>query len=406
MIKAGFIVRNKFQIRHFDALANSFSGSEYLLYNRKGLEQEFSPDEFMSFRLPVKLIHRSDIVDVASGYDVVFFQTVFPGIELIDQTPLVSVQYGLAKERHNYGEWRALADLNLMYGEYSASAVSHYGPSVAVGNLKFCGWDYRLTPSQKEEAKRYLGLDSERPVALYMPTYGELGSFDELVEPLARLSDHYQILIKGHHNDEKSGLLWMSKAKRLGHKHLYSGGHDQVELLKAADVVVSDFSGAAFDAVYAKIPVVLYQGRAEERVGTQKFDLSSLEYRERDRIGRVCNDPRDLGAALDEIVSTPLRFLDAVADLRESLFVDVSSPDAALSAKSSVEKLLAGGFPSRSKPQAYVRETIQRLLQIERELKKLQRPSASRRLYKAICLRLSNLAKRFFSWTGSKQPEL
>lgn len=383
MIKAGFIVRNKFQIGHFDALANSFSGSEYLLYDRKGITQEFSQDELMSFGLPVKLINRSDIVDVASRYDVLFFQTVFPGIEVIDRTPLVSVQYGLAKERHNYGEWRALADLNLMYGAYSVSAVSHYGPSVAVGNLKFCGWDYRLTPAQKEEAKRNLGLDSERPVVLYMPTYGELGSFDELVEPLARLRGDYQILIKGHHNDEKSGLHWMSKARGLGHKDLFSGGHDQVELLKAADVVVSDFSGAAFDAVYAKIPVVLYQGRAEEKVGTQKFDLSSLEYRERDRIGRVCNDVRDLSAALDEIVSTPTRFLDAVADLRESWFVDVSSPDSVLSAKSSVEKLLASGFPSRSKPQAYVRETVQRLLQVERELK-LRRSKLGSRSLRAI----------------------
>jgi CDP-glycerol glycerophosphotransferase (TagB/SpsB family) len=204
-----------------------------------------------------------------------------------------------------------------------------------------------------------------------------------LVEPLAQLSDDYQIVIKGHHNDEMSGLQWMTKAEAFGHKHLFSGGYDQVKLLEAADAVISDFSGAAFDAVYARIPVVLYQGRAEEKVGTQKFDLSSLEYRERDRIGRVCNNADDLGCALKEIVLAPNKFLDSVADLRDNLFVDVSSPDSVALAKSSVEKLLAGGFPARSKPQAYVRETIQRLLQIERELK-LQRAKSGLQLSKAI----------------------
>ncbi|MQB06046.1 hypothetical protein DXT91_18255 [Agrobacterium tumefaciens] len=400
MTKAGFIVRNKFQIRHFDALASTFPSADYLLYKRKGLELEFSADELKSSQLPVKFINRSNVVNVTSSYDVLFFQTAFPGIELIDQTPLVSVQYGLAKERHNYGEWRALADLNLMYGPYSASAVSHYGPSVAIGNLKFCGWDYRLTPLQKEEAKRRLGLDHQIPVVLYMPTYGELGSFDELVEPLAKLSDRYQILIKGHHNDEISGFQWMSKARALGHTHLFPGGFDQVRLLEVSDAVISDFSGAAFDAVYAQIPVILFQGGAEKKIGIQKFDLSSLEYRERERIGRVCYDINSLEYALEEVLSAPEKFLNAVASLRDSLFEDVSSPSSALLARNVVERLLAGDFPPRSKPQVYIRETIQRLLQVERELK-LQSNKPIWQLLMMITTSISKFGSRLPSWIRS-----
>jgi hypothetical protein len=377
MIKAGFIVRNKFQIRQFDALAGEYPASDYLLYNRKGLEQEFSSEDLVSFQRPVRLIDRRNIAVIASAYDVIFFQTVFPGIELINETPLVSVQYGLAKERHNYGEWRALADLNLMYGKYSADAVSHFGPSVAVGNLKFCGWDYRVTSAQKGEAKRKLGLEPEKPSVLYMPTYGQLGSFEELVGPLAGLSQRYEIMIKGHHNDEKAGPIWMQKASELKHKYLFSGGYDQRMLLEAADVVVSDFSGAVFDAVYARIPVVLYQSRAAERVGTQKFDLSTLEFRERHRIGRVCTDVADLDAAINDVVAEPEFFLEKVGGLRDDLFVDVVATDAVTQATAKVRDLLSGRIPRLSKPQTIVRETIQRLLSVEREMQTLRKARQS-----------------------------
>lgn len=389
MIKAGFIVRNKFQIQQFETLAASYANSEFLLYARKGLQHEFSADELAGFRRPVKLIRRDNISKMASNYDVVFFQTVLPGIELIDGTPLVSVQYGLAKERHNYGEWRALADLNLMYGRYSADAVSHFGPAVAVGNLKFCGWDYRLTAAQKCEAKRKLGLDTDRASILYMPTYGALGSFEELVKPLADLSRRYSVMVKGHHNDEMSGPEWMQKARQYGLKHLFPGGHDQRKLLEAADVVVSDFSGAVFDAIYAKIPVVLYQSRAEERIGTQRFDLSSLEYRERERLGRVCTVIDDFAEAIDEVLAHPEIYVEKAADLRQELFVDVSASDAVLIAKQRVEDLLAGRIPRLSKPQAFVREALKRLLDAERELTFSRRPNWLFSLAKSLLLKIS-----------------
>lgn len=374
MTKAAFIVRNKFQLRQFDALADAFPGSDFLLYDRRGLHLEFSPDELEHQKLPVKLFKRPNISEQTGQYDVIFFQTLFPGIELLSEPPLVSVQYGLAKERHNYGEWRALADLNLMYGDYSVRQVAHFSPAVAVGNLKFCGWRYRLSQTEKQQAKLKLQLNPEKPVLLYMPTYGELGSFHELIEPLAKLNERYQVVIKGHHNDEMSGPKWMDIARALGVSSLYSGGADQRLLLEASDLVISDFSGAVFDAIYAEIPVILFQTRAEDRVGRQKFDLTSLEYRERERLGRVCQSVGELERAVEQVLASPTEYVARSAELRSELFVDVSdADDASMRVKDVVSRVISGDFPHVTKPQTFVRESIVRLLYAEQELRRARR---------------------------------
>lgn len=369
MVKAGFVVRNKFQIRHFEALSSSYPGAEFLLIHRKTLAKEFSRQQLTSQSIPVRLMKPSEVRAHAEGFDVLFFQTVFPGIETIDRTPLVSVQYGLAKERHNYGEWRALADMNLMFGPYSANAVSHFSPSVAVGNLKFAGWRYVLDATEKAAAKARLGLSANKPVILYMPTYGELGSFDELVGPLSQLLDAFDIVIKGHHNDEMTGLGWMKKAKSTGIHHLFNGGADPRPLLEAADLVLSDFSGAIFDAVYAKVPVVLFQPDASSKVGVQKFDLNSLEFRGREELGEVCTNSVDLRASVERVLSDPARILDRAAGLREQLFVDVSDDGTLADAVQKVHDLLEGKVPALSQAQYYTREAIKRLICTEQALK-------------------------------------
>ncbi|MGR4035163.1 hypothetical protein LB437_12085 [Escherichia coli] len=101
-----------------------------------------------------------------------FFSRLFPVLK-IKNSKLVSIQYGLAKERHNYGEWRSLADMNLMYGDYSSNIVSHYAPSYPVGNPKFDNWlEYKQKYSNREELYKELKLDITKKTLLYMPTWG------------------------------------------------------------------------------------------------------------------------------------------------------------------------------------------------------------------------------------------
>lgn len=362
MTKVGFIVRNKFMVQQYGPLVSAYPDSQFLLVNRKGLETEFKAEDLQALARPVQLFDRSSAQRVASDFDLLFFQTAFPGIESIEGPRLVSVQYGLAKERHNYGAWRSLSDLNLMFGQYSADAVDHYSPSYAVGNLKFCGWDWRSLPARKDAARGELGIANKKPCILYMPTYGALGSFSEVIDVLSRLRDEMNVLVKLHHNDQLGGADLHARARSAGFDRIFDGGADQRQLLDAADVVVSDFSGAIFDAVYARIPVVLFQKDADRKVGEQKFDLSSIEFRCRAALGETCADAQLLPLVIRGVLDNPAENTNRAAELRDRLMADVSAPNAIDAALLKVEELLAGKLPQLTVPQMAVRETVRELL--------------------------------------------
>lgn len=372
MTKVGFIVRNKFMVQQYGPLVSVYPDGEFLLVSRRGLEKEFSARDIQDLGRRVRVFDRSSARGVASDFDLLFFQTVFPGIESIDGPRLVSVQYGLAKERHNYGAWRALADLNLMFGQYSADAVDHYSPSYAVGNLKFCGWDWRSLPARKSEARIRLGINDKKPCILYMPTYGVLGSFSEVIGILSSLKDEMHVLAKVHHNDQLGGIDLHARTRSLGFDRVFDGGADQRHLLDAADVVVSDFSGAIFDAVYARIPVVLFQKDADRKVGEQKFDLNSIEFRCRAALGDMCSDARMLPLVIRKILDNPNDNLNRVTELRDRLMIDVSAPNSIDVACVKVEELLAESLPRLTVPQIAVRETVRELLRVRYEQKRDQ----------------------------------
>lgn len=353
-----FVVKNKFQIAQFENLARAYPDARYLLLKRRTLWKEFGRGEIRASEVPIKVVREADIGRVAAGFDVVFFQTLFSGIEQV-RCPLVSVQYGLAKERHNYGEWRALADMNLMFGPYSAEKVAHFSPSYGVGNIKFADWAPHGAAQGRPEAKRAIGADPAKPLVLYMPTYGALGSFDDLVEPLSRLGEGFEVAIKMHHNNEMKGDSWRHAAARRGLTRLFSGGADQKALLAAADVVVSDFSGAIFDAIYARVPVVLFQDDPARKVGVQKFDLASIEFSRRSELGVVCERPGDLAAAIAAALDRPPEATARVEAVRAQLFADAAGSVA--HSTELVDRLLRGDIPPLTTPQLYVREAVKAL---------------------------------------------
>jgi hypothetical protein len=376
--KVAFVVRNPFQVVQFQKLAEAFPDARYLLLDAPGIMAQFDANKIANHSPEFEILPRQRVLEVDGKYDVIFFQSPFALIEQIRSSHLVSVQYGLAKERHNYGEWRSLASMNLMYGPYSASFTSHYGPSYAVGNVKFAGWDFVKAKAERPRIEAELGLDPGKKTILFMPTHGELGSFDDLVAPLGALRDRYNVVIKMHHNNEKKGKTWVDIAASHGHDHLMSGDADQLTLLAAADLVISDFSGAIFDALYAEVAILLYQARADQVVGIQKFSHDSIEFRRRSEIGLVCDDLRDFESA----VSTALEKADALvasaAAIRAELFVDGRYVDTIGAIREKVFDLIAGKIPRQTTAQLFVRETCQTLRTLEVNHNALKRKLARR----------------------------
>lgn len=360
-MRTAFIVWNPFQLIHFQNLINKTPDHRVIIFDKgKNLRLDYWR-LLEGQNIKHEFIHQKKLPLIDGAFDCVLFQSPFPHIEKFAKSKLVSLQYGLAKERHNYGEWRALADLNLMYGPYSVDRVAHFSSSIAVGNPKFDHWDnVKTTTLQNTTLNQELGLDRSKKTILYMPTWGELGSFSDLAYPLSRLQEKYNVIVKMHHNNEVEVPNWRKMARRAKLKKVVSGDIDSVHLLARADLVISDFSGAIFDALYARIPVLLYHGDVEKKAGLQKFDLSSLEYARRNEIGLVCENVHMLDQCIAEALAEHTHIVQSAERLRQELFVDESdglqSSDRIVNA---LRALCANTYPVLSPAQKYVRETVQ-----------------------------------------------
>lgn len=363
-----FMAWNPFQINQFASVLPKFPGSRVVIVDKGSNLAEFDFKKLRGLRYAI--VKKNHVPALDGAFDIIFFQSPFPYIEEFRLSKLVSVQYGLAKERHNYGEWRALADMNLMYGPYSAAAAAPFAPSYAVGNPKFDRWKEYLAPGAAAAAKRRLGCAADRKTLLYMPTWGELGSFGDLVGAFSRLESRYDLILKMHHNNEHELRGWAETARRHGLKRIFGGGADQLELLAAADLVVSDYSGAIFDAVYARRPVILYQPDPEAKQSVQKFTLESLEFRERDRLGKVCAAASDLESDVAAVLADPEAFAGRCGDLYERLFLrPAGESDAGSLIRGYSEKLLNGEIPPLTPAQRCVRDAVRELRRLKRTLR-------------------------------------
>lgn len=154
----------------------------------------------------------------------------------------IRYNYGLAKEDTNFADWNILFDFILCYGKHDSSFLKVYSSPIEVGAVKFLNF-------KKGESKKKKRI-------LYLPTYGPMCSIEYIHEELFKLKDEYDIFIKAHHGTtflEPNRMELLTKFGKLcDHKDSLS------ELLANADLVISDGSGAIFDAIHNDIPVLIY----------------------------------------------------------------------------------------------------------------------------------------------------
>lgn len=149
-------------------------------------------------------------------------------------------------------------DIILTYGE-SESFLKAYSELYPIGNIKYL--NFKKNKNHKENEKKNL---------LYLPTYGEDTNIEKVVSSLNKIKKKYNLSIKAHH-----GTNYLENAVERNRKKLIEDNFDNIytsedsilELLKDADVVISDNSGAIWDAVCSGTPVVI-----------SNYDLKEKDY--------------------------------------------------------------------------------------------------------------------------------
>ena len=171
---------NQFQFYQYKSLVKFLSVEHdctYILIDKGENLVTFGEDVWAMIGSSCRRMKNQQLYLLDVEYDVIVCQTEFANIENIKQAKLVMLQYGLAKNPHNYGSWRALADLNLVYGQYSYDRISPLSRAVLVGNPRYS--DYFSGTLSSEVISRYKqNLTKNKKTILYAPTWGDINTVE------------------------------------------------------------------------------------------------------------------------------------------------------------------------------------------------------------------------------------
>lgn len=196
-------------------------------------------------------------------YDILFIPYEISTLGNIKRKLTIKYMYGMATKpyfslslRINY-----VFDGFLCYGDKDSEYLSNYGKTFKVGNMKYIN----------HVSKKSTNKTSKKKI-LYLPTYGNESSIDLLIPKLENLKEEYDISIKMHHGTEylKNDIEKKRKEKiyaAFSTNNIYLSKDSISDLIDDSDVVVTDLSGALFDAVYLKKPVIMFYPQKHESYG-------------------------------------------------------------------------------------------------------------------------------------------
>ncbi len=153
----------------------------------------------------------------------------------------IKFNYGMGKDwLHSSSD--LFFDYVLCYGNRDGLFSEPYSRIMEVGAIKF----YKIKKKKLNKKK----------TILYLPTYGEYSSIDKLYYALEKLQDEYNVIVKLHHG---TTFLEPERVKLFKNfKNVYDHKASMKKLFSEADMVISDSSGAIYDAIATKTPVAIF----------------------------------------------------------------------------------------------------------------------------------------------------
>jgi hypothetical protein len=344
--KFGFLLTMPMDYYFYKEIYKKLPNSEFFLYHeRKGCFQKTddSSDFLNSLGVHWRLF---DNTNRDPKYRKAFFQpykavVMHRKVEILNDKALeektkIRILYGPGKDLRDFGSWNRFFDLILTYGTYSDNFLKLWSKTEIIGNPKFDPWFQKIL---SDEDVQYLKseIKPKNKTILYLPTYGDLCSIAFLVNAIKAITPKYNILIKVHDITkyfEPQIINLLSSEKRF---RIFDGRDDILPLLKIADVVISDNSGAIFDAILADKPLVLIDFLKEDFFSTKMEGAPQRLFGKRRRAtskqsieqiiklsefapGPVVKQAKDLEKSLILAIKDLPRYKDARAYWRNKIF--------------------------------------------------------------------------------------
>ena len=182
-------------------------------------------------------------------------------------------------------------DCAICSGPYEEKILNPYANTVAVADLKYMNFKRNNKP--RKDGKKVL---------LYLPTFDKESSIDQIANELGKLKKQYYIIGKFHHGTSFLHIENERLDKLKGVVDECYDLHTELKtLLERADVVLSDNSGAIYEAMINRIPVALFSKDINQnRIG----DYSTTQYELYQKgILPYTDDPNSIGKVLKKALS-------------------------------------------------------------------------------------------------------
>jgi CDP-glycerol glycerophosphotransferase (TagB/SpsB family) len=277
-MKIGFFIWNGFMFHHLKPIYKHFVDAEYLISDRGENRQEVREllDYFDNAEVRYRKIKESDFSSLDKNFDC-YISTFFPLSVQPILKPFVIIQYGMSKEKNQFDFRWSNADIKLVYGEYSRLRIDANKYVYKVGNPRFDDFfNDNISSIAFEMIKS--SLNPNKRTICYSPTWGDLTSTSIFANSIDQLSNEFNIIYNPHHLLNRNDINYQLIA---AHSVFVTTSlpiqYDSAPIIyKLADCVVSDYSGAIFDALHCELPVLCIKHKDLDRhKKTTEFSLEN-----------------------------------------------------------------------------------------------------------------------------------
>lgn len=350
-MRIGFLVWNQFQVAHSVEIARHFHDPDFIFIDRNpSALRDFDASWLAQYGAYTRFLRETSLELLDGEYDAIVAQFRPPVREPWRTTKLVMHQYSLAKPKTAYNSRWFSADHGLVYGNYSEQVVGQMCPVSAIGNPRFDPvFEDRLDQRVIDQIRSR--LEPAKKTVLYQPTWGDLSSSRIFLDAVDDLVDRFNVIVRPHHMTAiragdgglPDGVLDANGFPRVLDIGLY--------LNHVADVVVSDMSGAIFDALYCRKAVVLLGGDAVDLDGHPKADPTAIEVSQRSAIGPYVESPGALVEAIERLSEAPGLYRESNEQLVERCFA--GRGHCAAAAADAIRRVVEEDPPRRTPLQRY-----------------------------------------------------
>lgn len=189
-------------------------------------------------------------------------------LSVIDPVQYFPLQIGIKQIRFMYGadisdgwslaSWNELYDLFLCHGPNDSIELQKrfHGKTEIMGYPRYD--DYFNKNLNVTEVTKEFNIDTNKKTILWMPTTGDgVCSLPEFALPISGLMEKFNIIVRPHPISFRADPEYIELLRSLNYKIDSNPLRDMNKLYRLVDVVLCDYGGSAFGAIYLDKNLIL-----------------------------------------------------------------------------------------------------------------------------------------------------